>query len=352
MAAARIGIVGGYGQVGRAAAAHLAAWGLPPALVGGRDPVRTARAAERVGARPAQVDVTDPGAVKEFCASCDVVVNCAGPARTIGAAVARAALACGTGYVDAAGDDPLHAELRALPWTGDAPAIVSAGMMPGLSGLLPRLLARDVPNPVSLRGYVGGLDTFTRTAAADYLGAAEAGYGSALSAWRGGVTVRGMRSRDGVRLRSVADSFYALPYLSTETERLARSLGVADADWWSIFAGDRVPAALAAGADVERLCAAARLDLFGRDRFQVLAADLTGPGGTVCAVLRAGGASELTGAVAGLAALAITRDLVPAGVHHLAEALDPVWAFDLLGSVTSLFRADGPVDVLDEEGAL
>ncbi|GAA2191867.1 NAD(P)H-binding protein [Micromonospora lupini] len=365
---ATIALVGATGGVGRHALAHLLAWGVDDVRAGARDPARLDVDDPRVQARA--VDVTDPASLDAFCAGCHTVVNCAGPATSIGDTVARAAARCGAGYVDAAGDDPLHAAVSALPGAADRVAVLSAGLMPGLSGLLPAHLAAQAPGARRMTGYVGGRDGFTPGAALDFLAAGTAEYGEPSAAWRDGARrSHALAARAEVPVPFFDEPVLVQPYLSTETERLARRLGLTDVDWWSAFAGSRLPAALAAGARRARdgataaqladaaaqLCRAAELDTFGRPRYQLLVVELTGPADARVLVCRGTGANALTGAAVALGALAVAAGDVPPGVHHLAEAVDPDWAVDLLRTspaVTSLRVEDGPLGSYDliEEG--
>jgi hypothetical protein len=347
-----IGIVGGTGDVGRAAAARLLAWGAGRVRVGSR--------------RDGTVDARDPASLDRFCAGCTCVVNCAGPAVDILDAVARAAARAGAHYVDASGDDVLFGRITAAP--GRA-AVISAGMMPGLTGLLPRYLAAGFDRVTALTGYVGGRDRFTRTAAVDYVSAAGTGFGEPLAAWRNGSRApRALTVRSGARVPFFTDPVTAQPYLSTETERLAARLGVTDADWYSVFDGTHVPAVLARTGGTDRaaweraageLCRAAELDLFGRSRYQTLVFGLDGtrdggPAGRTL-VLRASGASDLTGATAAVATFAVVRGDVPPGRHHAAEVLDPEWTVERLRAAGMAVEVvDAPVHAAEpvEEGAL
>ncbi|MGW3811734.1 hypothetical protein [Micromonospora sp. NPDC005113] len=82
---------------------------------------------------------------------------------------------------------------------------------------------------------------------------------------------------------------------------------------------------------------------------------MTGPAGSRVLACRGVGANALTGAAVALGALAVAAGAVPPGVHHLAEAVDPGWAVDLLRTspaVTSLTIDDVPLGSHDliEEG--
>ncbi|MET8250725.1 hypothetical protein ABZU46_05315, partial [Micromonospora sp. NPDC005197] len=139
--------------------------------------------------------------------------------------------------------------------------------------------------------------------------------------------------------------------------------------WGSGLPGRGLPGALAARARRARdgataaqladaaaeLCRAAELDTFGRPRYQLLVVELTGPAGARVLACRGTGANALTGAAVALGALAVAAGDVPPGVHHLAEAVDPAWAVDVLRTspaVTSLRVEDGPLGSYDliEEG--
>src|SRR5207247_2416381 len=112
----------------------------------------------------------------------------------------------------------------------------------------PRYLAGSAaPAGGRLTGYVGGRDRFTETAALDYL-AVDAGYGEPLALWRDGRRIpRGLTPLVDADLPYFPEPVTVQPYLATETERLARALGLAEVRWYSVFAGERVLAAMRGG---------------------------------------------------------------------------------------------------------
>jgi hypothetical protein len=361
-----VAVVGAYGGAGEAAVRQLAAWGIGPLRLGGRHPGRAAALAAALngaGAVTMGVDATDPDSLDPFCAGARVVLNCAGPAYLIGDRVAAAAARAGADYVDAAGDDHLLTRLVAAAW-GRPPqwtALISAGLMPGLTGLLPRYAAAGLPAaPTRMHGYVGGRDRFTPAAAADYLAVADA-FGEPLAAWRNGARVtRALSPLTDATLRFFPEPATAAPYLSTETERVARDLKLDEVRWYSVFAGRHVLAALRGPDDdrlgaAERIRRAAELDVFGQRPYQILVVELGGAAARTV-VLRGTGASALTGTVAALATRAIVDNAVVPGIRHAAEALDPVAALTLLRdtpAVLDLAVYDRPADaVADDEGEL
>jgi Saccharopine dehydrogenase NADP binding domain len=348
--AAPIGVIGAYGGVGRAAVRRLAAAGAGPLRVGGRR-LDLARhlAAEQPGgdAQPAWVDAGCADSLERFCAGCRLVVNCAGPSHELVDTVARAAWSAGADVVETGGDDPVHERLSGLDAAGRT-AVVSAGMMPGLSGLLPRCLASGFDRPVRLTAYAGGRGRLTPAAASDYLAALGDGAGEPLAAWRRGRRVaRALAPLRDVALPLFPERVTGHPFLSTELERVARALGLDEVDWYNVVDGTHLPAALARLQGVARegvtpeaaqeVVRASELDRFGRSPYQLMVMEMAGEAGgvPVCRTLflRARDGIELSGAVTALAALAVLRGQVPPGVHRAAETLTPPAWWDRLRSL-------------------
>ena len=103
-----VGVIGGYGNVGRAAIDHLASWGLGPIRVGGRRPDLALRFVAEVdlgpGAEAVGVDTRDLDSLTRFCEGCRVVVNVSGPSSRDPGLAVRVTLAAGADYVDAGGE--------------------------------------------------------------------------------------------------------------------------------------------------------------------------------------------------------------------------------------------------------
>ncbi|MFS8104529.1 hypothetical protein LFM09_46245 [Lentzea alba] len=293
-----IGILGAYGDVGTHAVRMLQGHDL------------------RLGCRRSGVDFHDQASLDRFAAGCRIVVNCAGPAHLVGDRVLRAAERAGADYVDASGD--------VTPFAGTA--VVGAGLQPGLTGLLPRWVGSD-----ELTLYLGVLDRFTETAAADYL----YGVNSPLAAWRDGPVPRALTRRSGVTLPFFPGEVTLLPYLDAEACRIAEQLKLRRGDWYTAVSGEHVLRAFDRLHGMERaeavpaLCRASRLDLAGREPHVVLAVETTGR--TV--VLRGRSNGELTGTVVALAVEAVDRGEVPPGCHHASDVLDPSIVEQLLDRV-------------------
>jgi hypothetical protein len=375
-----VGIVGGYGAVGAATAGLLSDMGVAALRVGGRrlDPAERLLAGLAAAGAAQAVDAFDAGSLARFCAGCQVVVNCAGPSYQIGDRVARAAQSAGAHYVDPGGDDPVAAALEAGGPHGAWTAILSAGMMPGLSSMLARWLARELDSVERLTAYIGTMDHLTPAGAGDYLLSLGGGFGTAQAAWRAGAFAHDALSPAAdIRLAFFPGPVTAYPFFSTEAERLVRDLGIRDADWYNVFDGGahmlgalgRLQGAMAGESALvpaaTELIRAAELDMFGRAPYQVIHIQLQGTrAGQPAApgvVLRGTDTYQLTGAVAAVAARSLMAGRVPPGVHYAAEVIDPDDMLAVLGQLSAaaeLIRLEGP-DGLDrgdlgraEEGVL
>ena len=136
------GIVGGYGATGRIVASELWKSCDGEILVGGRDLAKgRALAAEfdnRVSA--AQLNILDAHSLDEFCSRCSIIVNCAGPVMVLQDRVAQAAFRERCHYIDAAGMSLVKERLlphrREIEDSGLS-FVISAGWVPGMSEFLP-----------------------------------------------------------------------------------------------------------------------------------------------------------------------------------------------------------------------
>lgn len=140
--AVTFGIVGGYGATGRIVASELWKSCDGEILVGGRDLAkgRVLAAAFDNRASAAQLDILDAHSLDDFCSRCSIVVNCAGPVMLLQDRVAQAAFRRRCHYVDAAGmslvKERMLSHSREIEDLGLS-FVVSAGWMPGISELLP-----------------------------------------------------------------------------------------------------------------------------------------------------------------------------------------------------------------------
>ncbi|ASR35789.1 hypothetical protein BAY61_13125 [Prauserella marina] len=324
MTSPRIAVLGGYGAVGGVAVARLAPHGRVRA--GGRSP---SRADPPPGVELSTVDIAEPESLARFCSGANIVLNCAGPSYRVLDIVARAALAEGAAYVDVAGDIPAH---RALGDTTGT-AVFSAGAMPGLTGLLPRLVTTT---GADVRVHVGGAVRMPPASAADVLLARGPDFGEPGALWRDGAIVRhALAPERRVTVPGFPCLVDAMPFLPAEGARLAEELAPGQLRFHSVYVSEAIPSALAmAWADdpeylsehTESLVAAAHRDLRGRDPFYVL----TARSGDKAVTLRAADPYQLSGVVAAVTVRAVLDGLVPPGTHFADQVLDARAVADVL----------------------
>nr|WP_269329693.1 saccharopine dehydrogenase NADP-binding domain-containing protein [Kineosporia babensis] len=347
-----IGVLGASGEVGRVAADRIAAAGLGRLRVGGRDRAKAEKVAQELplaaDAPPVEVqavDLDDDEALARFCEGCAVVVNCAGPSYRVLDRVARAAWAAGADHVDVGGE-LVARDALASSADGKRIAIFSAGVMPGLSGLLPRLLA--VRPLRRMETYVGGAARFTSISAVDALLTRGDRFGTAQASWvDGAIRPNVLGPLRNVVLPGFPQPMQALPFLTTEAQELpAREVRA-----YNVFASDRIPAALTqawaelpVGASAEELrpyapdvVSAADSDVDEYGAFYVLLVSARpepgGPPGPGRVVMRATDSYALSGVVMAAAARAVLEGTLVPGSHLAAEALDPF-------AVAEILRAD------------
>ncbi|ORI16269.1 saccharopine dehydrogenase NADP-binding domain-containing protein [Rhodococcus sp. 1168] len=339
-----IGLIGGSGTVGRTAALRISAAGLGSLRIGGRNLDAAMDVAEEcVGpAETVRLNLTDGGDLEEFCSGCSVVVNCAGPSYLVLDSVAQAAFSVSADYVDVGGDLPAADALRAAAIFPERTAIFSAGAMPGLSGLLPRLITAGRPLR-RLETYVGGVARFTPLSAADGLLTRGDRFGEAMASMQDAAIVSNSVAplRD-VQLPGFPMPVQAWPYLTTEAQSLGHLPGIAEVRAYNVFASDRLTrvmthawAQLSDSPDHDELApfipsivdaTVADEDEFG-SFYVMLFTGRPARGydrGITRVVLRAEDSYGLSGSMVALATERIVRGEVSSGVHLAAEAIDPI----------------------------
>ena len=346
-----IGVLGATGGVGRVATRRIASSRPEPLRGGARDPARLRALTEELpAATVSPVDVADPERLVAFCAGCRLVVNCAGPSYRVLGTVARAALAAGAHYVDAAGDRvALHDLDRANP---PRCSVFSAGLLPGLSGLLPRLLVGGPQPPARLEVYAGGAVPLTPVSAIDALLTRGPEFGTPFAVWRDGTVVeRALEPVRGARLPGFDGPVHAIPFLSVEAAALGAELRLPELRSYAVYTSTNLPDAFALSwADEETrveehaaaVIAAAAADLTEHEPHYVLLVRTESAAGDRLGELwlRTPDPYGLTGAVTALAAVAVLDGAVPPGAHLAADVLDP-------RAVTDALAADPLVTALE-----
>lgn len=237
-----IGLLGASGKVGRGAAELLLGASGYELVLGGRDTDKLRREygelAESV--RLMKVDVFDEKELLAFCGECDVILNCAGPAKRIIDRVALAALRQSVHYVDAAGDEHLYRQLMEHLPELEAKRlsfIVSAGIYPGLSEVLPAYVSQTYFDEVEqLELFFAGAGDFSVNAAYDIVCSIEEGTGMGMAYCLNGEAgkINGPY-RQTYTFSAPAGKRDAYPVLSLEFLEMARRNGLRSAWFYNTY---------------------------------------------------------------------------------------------------------------------
>jgi hypothetical protein len=127
------------------------------------------------------------------------------------------------------------------------------------------------------------------------------------------------------------------PYITVEAERLAASLNLSEMRWYSVFDGRHVFNALPLAAsrqDAESIVRAAKMDMFGRDSYQIMLFEMTGTlkgeALSKTLMLKAASGAELTGIAAAAGARAAVEGRLQSGVHDFADSMNPSFMIECL----------------------
>ncbi|TMR11315.1 saccharopine dehydrogenase [Nonomuraea turkmeniaca] len=303
-------ILGGYGAVGREAAAALVRNPATKVIVAGRDP---GRAKPVPGTTMMRVDAADPDDLARALDGVTTVLMCA---EIDNARVARACLERGIGYVDVTASYELLAGIQRLDGLArahGATAAISVGLAPGVTNLLARICAERAPASELRIGVLAG---------------AGEQHGPAAVAW----TLDGLGTLDGSWTMSFpapygARTVHRLPFSDQYT--LPHTLGVPAARtglcldsrlFTALLAAARWPAVaglLRRPKVRERLLAAFEKAHFGSDGFMVT---------VTSGKAQASFSGRMQSRATGLAAALLIRDLpaMPPGVRHIEQLVDPV----------------------------
>ncbi|KNC05659.1 hypothetical protein AC790_21775 [Pantoea sp. RIT-PI-b] len=319
-----VGILGARGAVGEQVIALLA--DVVPLRAGSRGfPVR-----KHPGVDYREVDLFDEDALHDFCHGCQLIINCAAPGCQIGDRVARMAAESDCDYVDPGGDDNLYSLLKGKV-NPERHFILSAGMLPGLSGLLLRSAIRAFDHLQEAKGYALSCEPFSFGGAADFLASLDNGYGVAGAALRQG-ELQLCPGGEPIQLPLAQTSAAAFPFMTNEWQRIGASQPALDLTWYNLFSSEALTQWLTQRSQREEQAAEALVALsiqaFAGKRLQhVMAVEAYGEKQghlqrRACVVECASGA-QLTAAVTAFATLKVIQRAVPTGLHFAADVLPP-----------------------------
>jgi len=322
-----IAVIGANGGVGRALSRQLLQWHLPVRL-GARKPDELDMHKLIVHDKGADyetrfVDVDNIDSLMRFIDNTSLVVNCAGPLIQVGRHVINVALDAGIDVIDinASVDDPVIYQQKIQP---QQRLITACGLMPGLTGALPILLADSMRTVKRIHIAVGGQDYLTPAAAADIIYAAR--QRSTLSKQTASVIPDDMRAL-------FSDEANAVPYHDEEITQISAQLGVPSIYAWAVYVGratqylllQSLNSSKPLGHLARRISRTSKVDVIGSPRYQQIIVDLFDnmdshiPTKRAC--LKGKGASEISGAALACVVHGIIHNNIAPGIWSGADVL-------------------------------
>jgi len=295
-----------------------------------------------------QVDLYDSKSLSDFCAGCDVIVNCAAPSYHIGDRVALAAVEAGAYYIDSFGGDPLEQSLSERNVGGLF--VISAGVSPGLSGILPRwLFAQGFEIPDSIHVFAGGRERYSSGSVADFLLSSIAGFGVPDAYWRNGSVIRCPKLfPEGLHVPGFKGEVYVKRYLTSEAVRLAKRLKLREAHYYNVNVDKRVNDTIlrccarlmvdnsnaALEESVSELVTLSSMVLSEGSSWYTMMIEAQGitEGKTIRkrAILQSPNSSQITGGVIAIIVETILQQTPDDGVYWAFELLNPAMVVDKL----------------------
>lgn len=366
-----IAVIGGYGEVGINACNLLQKWGKQTLKIGGRNPEK-----EKLRHRDsfpnaewAYIDMYNEDSLLNFIDGCDLILNCAGPSHKVSKRIAEKCIETGHHLVDAGLERNVEELTLQQP---DLSILYGAGAIPGLSGMLPFWFARQFDKVHASISYTGILDTFTPTAAEDYLEGVLDETNTPLAAWQDGTLAKGvLRRQPHLILPFFEKELTAYPIFDDETLHVAKTLKLNHGEWYLTVDGNQMAMALDNAAvqyrdsqqeTIERLCLASSLDMVGRKPYYNQLIQFEGEVDAAVTIktvlLQALGMAQLTGSVAAACAIGLLEGhIATRGIHPAAIADQKGFIIDFLlqhGIIRQLRIFNDPIKELitEEEGAL
>jgi hypothetical protein len=181
------------------------------------------------------LDLYDDKNLYEFCKECDVVVNCAGPAYKIKDRVAHMAAKVGAVYVDASDVIMIDENLKNT-LEPEGVYVVAAGYVPGISGVIPRMIAETEFECIdALYCFQGGRQKFSDVAFTDIILSSikKSGYPNACYK-NGKIETYIENIGEKIALPGLDEKVYVKAFLSKEMEKVAQDLKIGEMHWYNI----------------------------------------------------------------------------------------------------------------------
>lgn len=230
-----IGIIGGYGNIGKEIVKLLISRGHYDITIGSRqqhlDPTDNALA----DIPWCSVNIENRKSIYDFMEKHSIIINSAGPSSALSLKVAECARDVGCHLIDCGYNSELpHLSLKDT----NQSILYNIGTVPGLSELLPLAVAEDFEHVHEFLHFYSIIGKFTRTAATDFIGGLFTNNGSNKSTMSGNT----------VKLEDISPFFKNIErmirYGNSETDQVQKRINCSNAEWYNVICGKNMDAFL------------------------------------------------------------------------------------------------------------
>ena len=331
-----IGIVGGYGDIGKKISEKLSH--KHKVMIGGRNAsLNKGLFAGDENITFKNVDISNYDSLSGFAEKCELIINCAGPSWKVKGLVELCCIRKKIHLLDIGYPEKMN-NLQSME-VGST-ILYGVGTCPGFSELLQVYLGNFFDQLEELNTYFGGRDCFTRTAAEDYLHGITGRKNVPLATWKQGkVSFNSGMRKNNVELPFFEETVNIYPYLDDESLFVANKLKPLNASWNLVIEGDKMNGILDMArilyperrkAAIELLCTGSALETMGKGTYIIFLVEgqgfINGNKSKKTLFLRAESQPELTSIVVTNIANKILEGKIEIGLKPLSK-IEPVNEF-------------------------
>lgn len=193
-----------------------------------------------------QIDIGEKKSIEKFCTGCDLIINCAGPSFLIKDAIVQCAADKKIPYIDAFGANLLEERIKRTEIDKKTVSVISAGVFPGLSGILLKWLSEKYDELQIVAGYAGGQEHCSWSATMDLLLSTKYDFGISNAEYCEGKVIRNSNGNNiSTELPGISQKVYLQKFLSSETIRIAKQIKAQSVTWYTVLSNKDIFAKLA-----------------------------------------------------------------------------------------------------------
>ncbi|WP_054741840.1 saccharopine dehydrogenase NADP-binding domain-containing protein [Cellulosilyticum ruminicola] len=230
-----IGVLGGYGNIGKEVVKLLIHLGYTDIMIGSRTHHTFEDERDQILNEVIweELNIKDEESLCTFMRKNEVIINAAGPSSQLSLIVARCAKNMGNHVIDCG----FHEEIKNLKQEEMAQSVLyNMGSVPGVSEILPLVFKRDFKEIQSFIHFYGVRGAFTESAAADFIEGVIKHTGNTVSK-----VLDNTPSMKDI-LPFFEDVRRMIPYINEDTVKIEEKLNCHLAQWYTVISGENTVA--------------------------------------------------------------------------------------------------------------